>query len=69
MSDFSVGQKVRITSCVAREDLTGVETVITEAASDTFTGSEYADFYDRPAYRVAVDRDFRPVASQLEAVE
>lgn len=69
MSIFSVGDKVRIISCAARQDLIGVETVITEEENDTFTDLDYADTYGIPAYRVAVDKDFRPVASQLELVD
>lgn len=69
MSIFSVGDKVRIISCAARQDLTDVETVITEEENDIFTDLDYTDAYGVPAYRVAVDRDFRPVASQLELVD
>ena len=69
MSIFSVGDKVRIISCAARQDLTDVETVITEEENGTFTDLDYADTYGVQAYRVAVDRDFRPVASQLELVD
>lgn len=69
MINFSVGDKVRIISCFAREELTGVETVITQEASDEFTDLDYTDVYGVPAYRVEIDPDFRPTDSQLELID
>lgn len=67
MSDFTVGQKVKIKYCYVREELSGIETEITEAASNDYRPLDFADNYELPAYRVAVDPDFRPVADQLSA--
>ena len=68
MSGFNIGQKVKIISCISREELTGVETTITEKKNEIFTEFDYADVYGVPAYRVAVDGDFRPVETQLLAI-
>lgn len=68
MSNFTVGQKVKITYCNVREELAGVETEITADASLEYEAVDFADSYDQPGYRVAVDPCFRPIDAQLEAV-